>query len=221
MKSTEEIIKEQRGKSIAEIIKEISGKYAPQSIYSDWVEMMALSIENSTCLFKDEIWRKREQRYKDICQKYTKEEVMKLCFCTSLLVNSLEEELKDELGKIYMELDASSSRTGQFFTPFHLSVLMAKLMKPNDDDELSINEPSCGGGGMIIAMVKELSEEKRRKVKVLAQDLDYRCVHMCYVQLSLIGVDAVVAQGNTLTSEYTLKRAENIFETPKRKGVLL
>lgn len=206
--------------SIAEIIKAMSGKYAPQSIYSDWVEMMALSIENSTCLFEDEVWRKREQRYRDICQKYTREENMKFCWCMSLLVESLEKEINDELGKIYMELDASNSRTGQFFTPFHLSVLMAKLMEPSDDD-LTINEPSCGGGGMVIAMVKELPEEKRKTVKVVAQDIDYRCVHMCYVQLSLIGVDAVVIQGNALTSEYTLKRSENIFETPKRKGVLL
>lgn len=36
---------------------------------------------------------------------------------------------------------------------------------------------------------------------VTAQDIDLKCVHMTYLQLSLYGIPAVVIHGNTLTVE--------------------
>lgn len=38
---------------------------------------------------------------------------------------------------------------------------------------------------------------------MVCQDLDWTAVYMCYVQLSLFGVKAIVAQGNTLSEPYT------------------
>ena len=36
---------------------------------------------------------------------------------------------------------------------------------------------------------------------VTATDIDLKCVHMCYLQLSLLGIPAVVIHGNSLTLE--------------------
>ena len=36
---------------------------------------------------------------------------------------------------------------------------------------------------------------------VVANDLDERCVHMCYIQLSLYGIPAIVQRQNSLTQE--------------------
>lgn len=36
---------------------------------------------------------------------------------------------------------------------------------------------------------------------ITATDIDLKCVHMCYLQLSLYGIPAVVIHGNTLTLE--------------------
>lgn len=36
---------------------------------------------------------------------------------------------------------------------------------------------------------------------MLATDIDLKCVYMCYLQLSLYGIPAVVIHGNTLTLE--------------------
>lgn len=56
-----------------------------------------------------------------------------------------------------------------------------------------------------------------RKVKVIAQDLDWNGVYMTYVQLSLLGIDAIVAQGNTLQEPYIDGYPqERVFYTPAR-----
>ena len=46
---------------------------------------------------------------------------------------------------------------------------------------------------------------------------------MCYVQLSLLGIDAVVVQGDTLCDPYTGNNypRSRIFRTPNNMGLLL
>ena len=84
----------------------------------------------------------------------------------------------------------------------------------------------CGSGGMIIAaavVMKNQGINYQSAMEVVAHDLDWRSVHMCYVQLSLLGISAIVAQGDTLSEpfiqgEYPESR---ILITPKKAGVLL
>ena len=44
-------------------------------------------------------------------------------------------------------------------------------------------------------------KEFQKHIQFHAQDLDRLCVHMCYVQLSLIGVRAIVRHANTITQQ--------------------
>ena len=145
------------------------------------------------------------------------------------LGDALTEEFSDVLGSIYMEAGMGSKYTGQFFTPFHLSELCAKMSidpdKIMDEKRLRINEPSCGGGGMIIAACKVLHEagfDFQRRLDVVAQDLDWKGVYMTYLQLSLIGCRAVVVQGDTLAEPYIQNYPpERIMRTPATMGALL
>lgn len=91
--------------------------------------------------------------YLDTVQKYTADEVMKFAKMLALLTEALETDMADILGQIYMESGMGSKAAGQFFTPYHLSELCAELTlpEPNENGKYRINEPSCGGGGMIIA----------------------------------------------------------------------
>ena len=92
--------------------------------------------------------------------------------------------------------------------------------------ELTVYEPSCGAGGNIIAMLQCLKKNGinyQKDCDIVCQDLDYRCVYMCYVQLSFLGAKALVVQGNTLMEPFhpaKTKRA-NIFITPGKAGALL
>ena len=69
---------------------------------------------------------------------------------------------------------------------------------------VTINEPACGSGTMIIGTVwamKRKNFDFQRKSFFVAQDIDIRCVWMAYIQLSLYGIPAVVIHGNTLSME--------------------
>ena len=59
-------------------------------------------------------------------------------------------------------------------------------------------------------------------MKVVAQDLDWRCVYMCYLQLSYMGIDAICVQGDTLLDPYREGYPQaRVLRTPKNTGVLL
>ena len=156
------------------------------------------------------IWQEREKSYKDLMSRYELEERRKLRDMFHLLAQALDEEIGDVLGEIYMEAGMGSKYTGQFFTPFHLSELCARMnltetIENYSGEVIALNEPSCGGGGMIIAAVKVLLDagiNPQECLRVVAQDLDWKGVYMCYLQLSLLGIRAVVVQGNTLSDPY-------------------
>lgn len=126
-----------------------------------------------------------------------------------------------------MEMELGNKNTGQFFTPYHVSFMCAEasLQGYEGDHILTIHEPSCGGGGMIIAAAAVLSERGmnyQKLMHVVAQDLDWKAVHMTYVMLSLMGINAVVAQGDTLIEPYHPGYPKDrVFRTPANKGALI
>lgn len=216
-------------KEIEKIILSMSGKYAPYNIFSDWVQMCALAIQNAVSMIHDKVWKDREKLYMDIAVKYTDEELSQFAKMFVLLGDELESGMSDVLGEIYMETGMGSKYTGQFFTPFHLSELCARVGIDKADVEshkrISLNEPSCGGGGLIIATCKVLHEmgyPYQKKLDVLAQDLDWKGVYMTYLQLSLIGCRAIVVQGDTLVDPYRENYPkERIMRTPAKMGMLI
>lgn len=209
---------------IVKTIQKMGGKYSGQVIFRDWVEAYALAIQNACWPFDDKIVDQREERYKSIMDKYTPAERLKLADMGGMLSLAYEEELGDLLGEIYMESGSGNKKTGQFFTPFQISYLTARLgINCRRGEKIHLNEPSCGGGGMIIATAKVLIEKGinyQYCMDVVAQDLDWTSVYMCYVQLSILGINAVVMQGDTLIDPYHSDRART-FYTPFKMGVLI
>lgn len=178
-------------------------KYHKQDVFNDWVSLMACVISNQV-YYRDDM----ERLYINIINKYIKEEVDRFCYMQYLLIMCFEERIDDYLGKIYMQIDAGNKRTGQFFTPYHLSKLNAEIiLQGYDGKEVMINEPSCGACGMILAVADVLNSKGynyQLKMDVTANDIDFKSVCMSYVQLSLCGISAKVVQGNTLLQEESL-----------------
>lgn len=76
--------------------------------------------------------------------------------------------------------------------------------------------------GLILAFLKILKENGinyQKRVRIVAQDLDFRSVYMTYIQLSLVGAKAKVVQGDTL-ADPNVKDNNYIFYTPMWKGVM-
>ena len=216
-----------------EIIKRIqnlSGRYSPYNVFSDWIECSALAIQNACTMPHTKLWEAREKEYLDIMNRYNQDERFALRELFFLLVDALEEEMTDVLGEVYMAAGLGSKYTGQFFTPFHVSELCARAAIQHKIDNfdgtvLTLTEPSCGGGGMIIAAAKVMKESginPQRYLRIVAQDFDWKGVYMTYLQLSLLGLKAKVVQGDTLADPYRAGYPpERILRTPSDMGVLL
>lgn len=223
---------DERIKRIIGCIEKLSGQYSSYQIFSDWVQGLALEISNACTMHRKRLFEDREKELKQLLSKYSPEDMELFGEMTAYLVEELEENPSDALGTIFMRGGFGSGITGQFFTPFNLSMLTAQLAaksfmeRVKAGEKISINEPTCGSGGMIIAaavVMKNQGINYQSVMEVVAQDLDWRSVHMCYVQLSLLGISAIVVQGDTLAEpfirgEYPESR---ILITPKKAGVLL
>lgn len=209
-----------------DIIRSMSGSYSEYQVFSDWIQCMAIGIQNSCCMIHDRLWKQREEDYLQIFNRHRNNRFPEL---TGLLQMELEENITDVLSEIYMRGKMGAKMTGQFFTPFHLSYLSAKLgFDPDSCDEKGIyhmNEPSIGGGGMVIALARVMYEQGidyQRRLKVVGQDLDWKGVYMSYCQLSLLGVDAVIVQGDTLAEPYLEGYPrERTYRTPVNMGILI
>lgn len=221
-------MKMNRKKDIIKMINKIAGRYSAYEVFSDWVKCTALAISNSCNLFHDKVWRDREEEYIATMKKYPVEERQMFAEMAVMLTETFEDYVSDVLGEIYMESGMGSKAAGQFFTPFHLSKLCASITVPELDErgKICINEPSCGGGGMIIAAAAVLNEKGinyQNILEVVAQDLDWKGVYMCYVQLSLLGISAACVQGDTLMEPYDQIRTpkSHVLITPRKAGLLI
>lgn len=207
---------------IVKIIQQMHCGYPQETIFNDWVHCMAISIQNGCCMFHNALGEKREKEYEDILKKYGNE-MKYFPEMFGVLTEILSSQgMSDVLGDIYMMLDCGNKRTGQFFTPYHISQLAVQFNHFNKNEQIKMYEPSCGAGGMIIATAETMWKQGINYIRLLdvvAQDLDWRAVYMTYVQLSLLGIKAIVIQGDTLKDEKT--NPECIFYTPTKMGVIL
>lgn len=213
----------------SEIIKclvEMTGQYAEWQIFCDWVKVSAIAVQNACCIIRDQTWVDRERQFAEVMQRYSKEHQEMFAKMYMLLELELHTDIYDVLGTVYMESGCANKATGQFFSPFSISMATARTITFDSDEKyLKMFEPSVGAGGMVIAVAKILQEKNinfQKKMKVLAQDLDWTSVYMCYLQLSLLGIDATVVQGDSL-EDYKLRNIsqDRILHTPKRMGALL
>jgi len=121
---------------------------------------------------------------------------------------------EDILGRLLMSREMNWKGAGQFFTPMHVARMMARINFPDGpaleaefaakDRILTIAEPACGGGVMVLAVVNVLREHGYPYAShawIHATDVDVRCARMTYIQLSLAGAAATVTHGDTLAQE--------------------
>lgn len=186
-------------------------RHNPWTVWSDFVNMAASSIANSVDREKTR-WNRREQSYLASAEKYNREELDNIVKLFSLTVEALEENpAQDFLGKLYMNLDFGSSWSGQFFTPYHLAEMMARMTCDESIFEhiqsrgfASVNDPACGAGVMLLAFADVCRNvwkiNFQEDILFIGQDVDRVVAQMCYIQLSLLGCPGYVIVGNTLTA---------------------
>lgn len=192
------------------IFNKLAYRHSPYDVFSDFVNMSAIAMSNSMVFD-----RGREDDYMRIIKKYTKDEINMFPSLYAHVVMGLEAGFCDFLGEIFMELELGNARAGQFFTPYHLSKLMSQISfdgQVSDKGYLTVSEPACGCGGMIIALAETMLQRDINPQQALyaeCVDIDKTVAMACYVQLSLLHIPAKIIVGNSLTLE-----ARDIFYTP-------
>lgn len=190
-----------------EILKTLNGlgqSYGPERVYRDWCNMYALAIANTVTPRGSELWKRRENEYEAIRKTYG--DIAPFADMSAHLVNIFEAEpFDDHLGRIYMEFFGGNKNLGQCFTPMSLCQICAALSIGEPVAEFkTANDCACGGGALLIAACEHYHKagvNYQTYLKLFAEDLDALCVHMCYIQLSLIGARAIVTRRNTITMQ--------------------
>ena len=204
-------------KPITDYRKEVLRKFrsltysrGPFDVWSDFVTVSACAISN---VFDKGNFAERERLYLSTISKYKQSDQLVFSDLLALTTLALEDNPKqDFLGSMIMNLNLSNEHNGQFFTPYHISQLMADVTIGDVASEIkskgyiSIHDPCCGAGAMLIAsanIAKERLEKEglnfQNHVFIVAQDIDQIVAKMCYIQLSLLGIAGFVKVGNSLT----------------------
>jgi hypothetical protein len=202
------------------LMREFNHSHNPFTVFSDFVEMSAIALSNR---FDKANFDVREKRYMEIVGKYSKEEANRFAHMFAELQMCYRERVEsiggpglkqyggsglgDILGGLFMALDLGNDRAGQFFTPYEVSFMMAKMVVGTGDEIrkkgfITLNEPACGSAGMVVAVAEAMHQEGLsypEQLHATCIDIDIRCVHMAYLQLSLLGIPAIVVHGNALT----------------------
>lgn len=179
-------------------------------VFEEFVTMVAISLQNSVLPKNSPTFQKLEKEYLTLINGYSKIDQQLICECFGELVILLDKEPEDVLGNIFMSMELGNERQGQFFTPDCVSQMMAKIQLANLADLLkekpfiTMLEPTCGAGGMILAVVKDIISQGKNPSQCLwvqAIDISRIAALMCFIQLSLWNVPAQIVVGNTLTLE--------------------
>lgn len=210
-----------------ELVKEIqqcAGKYSVWEVFDAFLELSALAISNSV---DSTHYVERENQYLTLVKKFDHETVMAISRMLAHLIQAQKEYkdigvYHDILGHVFHELDINDKWKGQFFTPDSVSQMMAELTldkKQITKDILmrgytTLNEPACGSGAMIYGLATSLAAAgfNMKSCRVVASDIDARCVYMTYLQCAIYEIPAVVVHHDSLQDPEGL--AGTYFYTP-------
>lgn len=184
-------------------------------VFSDFISLAARELDIARIRTPENIEESRR-----ICDRYKPGDIedFKRLFC--LMVTALEGKFQDFLGSLLMELELGAAEMAQFFTPYDLQLMMARMLSQDVADVvarqgwITVDEPACGGAGMIIAWAQCMREAGLNPSEHLysrCTDIDPMVADIAFVQLSLLGIPAEVITGNTLTLQANRVRYTPVY----------
>lgn len=187
-------------------------------VFRDFITLAASELDLARIRTPESIGSSRE-----ICEKYSDSDIKNLHELFCLMVCALEAKFHDFLGAIFMELELGDDRNGQYFTPYQVQSLLARLIKPEIPDPgsviarqgfVTVSDPASGSAGMIIAYAENLLEagyNPSEQMYAHCVDTDPIAADMSFIQLSLLGIPAQVVTGNSLTLECSRVRYTPVY----------
>lgn len=189
-------------------VSERGGLHQTWQLWTDFVEMAAIALSNRVDLRQSAA---REAQYLKTAGRYDPEQMDRFCQMLGHLVMALQAGHSDPLGECFMALELGSHWKGQYFTPYTVASAMARMTLGDSwkehmerDGFFTACEPCIGAGVMVIALHDEVLSaggNPAENMHVTGIDLCRTATHMAYIQLSLLGIPAVIHNGNSLSGE--------------------
>lgn len=120
-------------KAIVKKLRANTGATDMHTVFGDFCAMAAAAIRNRV---DSHGFQEREDDYERMKARYTDEQMTRFAEVLALVTLELEENPRDVLGEIYMQLEISSREQGQFFTPYSVCQLMAGMQFGDAADRL-------------------------------------------------------------------------------------
>lgn len=191
------------------------GRHSLHTLFSDWLEIAAIALHQlpyqSGDSPKDNAFDSLEQSYLERIKPYSREDLNAFSKLLHITMLAHHIEYGDFLGEIASETELLNRRGGQFFTPYHLCRAMAKMTFGNvrahveKKGLLLVSEPASGSGALVIASAEEIASQGIHPCSCIqfdCTDISRDAFNMTYIQLSALGLQAVVRHGNTLSMEF-------------------
>ncbi|MBQ8616352.1 MAG: SAM-dependent DNA methyltransferase [Clostridia bacterium] len=210
-KSASRLVRDLHQQNIIKLFDKVDQSHSRWQTWADFVVMAAIAISNTVDKAHAE---EREKQYLAIAGKYRPKDLQFFAEILAEVVAGMEQNPdQDFLGEMYMALELGNDHAGQFFTPYNVCRMMAKMTygdvltaQIERDGWISVNDPACGAGALLVAFANECLERKinyQTSVLFVAQDVDFIVGCMCYLQLSILGCPGYVTIDNTLTHPQT------------------
>jgi hypothetical protein len=147
-----------RGRFIR-VFKDTGRHLGRWEVFSDFLSLAASELDMARIRTPESM-----EHCRKICARYEATDIanMQEMFC--LMVCALEAKFHDFLGAIFMELELGDNFRGQYFTPYSVQCLMARMLMPGVRDTIrregiaTVSDPACGAAGMLIAYAECLLE---------------------------------------------------------------
>lgn len=184
-------------------------------VFSDFLSLAASELDIARIRTPESM-----EHCRKICARYEATDIanMQEMFC--LMVCALEAKFHDFLGAIFMELELGDNFRGQYFTPYSVQCLIARMLIPGIQETIrregivTVSDPASGAAGMLIAYAECLLEADINPSAHMfgsCIDIDPVAADMAFIQLSLLGIAAEVVTGNTLTMQFNRVRYTPVY----------
>jgi hypothetical protein len=194
---------------LKKLMLSMSSRHSVHTVFEDFCELAAITFSN---IVDKHHYAEREERYASTISKYSKQDTDTFNQMLGELILEAErgETPQDIFGPLFHELELHNKYNGQFFTPYNICKMMARMSIGENDNALErrgyvgVCEPCTGSGAMVLAFADAMianHHNPQTQMWAHCTDVDLKCVHMTYVQLTLYGIPAVVIHGNSLTMQ--------------------
>src|ERR1039458_4804252 len=146
----------------------------------------------------------REEEYLEIARHWQREYLDLFAQALGALILEMETKpFEDVLGGYYLEFALSCKGqqwNGEFHTPTTICDLMARVTLGDLDQlpqgrPITVCEPACGAGAMILSLAKALPAEARSRLRVTAIDINKTACDMCFINTTLWGIPTRSTKG--------------------------